>query len=349
MSKDDTNKSDQTLPRRGKRITASDVAEAAGVSRPAVSRAFTPGAYLDDAKRELILETALRLGYRPNALAASLQGNSTNLVGVIAGDLNNHYDAEFVARLVTRLNGANKWPIVQGGADMSGGDGSVTKQSILSILNYPLDALIIRGGSIPSSLISDCEKLNIPLIFSGHVVKAPFTDCICRRNGMGAAMAVDLLVGRERRAFGFIGGPKSRTSSNERLEGLSNALAAAGLALRSVEHSDYTYEGGRDAIKRMVVETPLDAIICANDAMALGALSAARAELGIKVPEDLAIIGFDDIVMASWPDFNLTTIRNPLEATVSEILRLLDERLKNPEKPGEICMLDPILLERGTH
>ncbi|SNY90033.1 DNA-binding transcriptional regulator, LacI/PurR family [Cohaesibacter sp. ES.047] len=344
MSGDDGENKDYTGTRRSKRVTASEVAKAAGVSRPAVSRAFTPGAYLDNAKRELILETAMQLGYRPNALAASLHGTSTNLVGVVAGDLNNHYDSEFIARLVAQLNAANKWPIVLGG-----GDRSVSKHAILSLLNYPLDALIIRGGSIPSSLISDCEKLSIPLLFSGHVVNAPYTDCICCRNGVGTSMAVELLVGRGRTAFGFIGGPKTRTSSNERLSGLSDRLAEFGLELQGVEHSDYTYEGGREALTRMIDQQPLDAIICANDAMALGALSAAQSELELRVPEDLSIIGFDDILMASWPDFNLTTIRNPLETTVSEILRLLEERLDNPEKPGEICMLDPILLERGTH
>ena len=274
MSDHDRSSQKTTGSRRGRRVTASDVAKAAGVSRPAVSRAFTPGAYLDDAKRERILQTALKLGYRPNALAASLHGTSANLVGVVVGDLNNHYDAEFVARLVSRLNGANKWPIVLGGED------TVTKQSILSILNYPLDALIIRGGSIPSSLISDCEKLSIPLIFSGYVVEAPFTDCVCCRNEAGASMAVDRLLKRGRKSFGFIGGPQTRTSSNERLSGLTSRLREAGLDLTAVVHSDYTYEGGSKAARIMLGNHELDAIISANDAMALGALSAARSQLG---------------------------------------------------------------------
>ena len=343
MTQDDDKCGASGGKRRAKRVTASDVAKAAGVSRPAVSRAFTPGAYLDKEKRSIILSTAMRLGYRPNALAASLHGNSTNLVGVVAGDLDNHYDAEFVALLISRLNAANKWPLILGGVDM------VTEQSLASVLNYPLDALIIRGGSIPSSLIDDCAKLSIPLIFSGHVVQAAFTDCVCCRNGSGAAMAVDLLVKKGRKAFGFISGPDTRSSANERLAGVKSRLRQSGLELIALSHSDYTYGGGRQAGLSMLSRYDLDAILCANDAMALGALSAARATPDRTVPETLSIVGFDDIAMASWPDFNLTTVRNPLDQTVSEILRLLEARLEAPEKPGTVSMIGPVLVERGSH
>ncbi|WP_198662778.1 LacI family DNA-binding transcriptional regulator [Cohaesibacter intestini] len=327
---------------RGRRVTASDVANVARVSRSAVSRAFTPGAYLDKDKRALILKTARQLGYRPNALAASLHGSSTNLVGVVAGSLDNLYDSEFLAKLVAELNQANKWPLV-----LAGGD-SCIEDSILSILNYPLDALIIRGGSIPSSLIETCAKLNIPLLFSGHVVDAPFTDCVCCRNGAGAALAVDHLVERGRTAFGFLGGPSSRSSSLERLEGTEERLKHHGLELQIRHFCDYSYENGRKAAKEMLAQAKLDALLCANDAMALGALSAIRATLGLKVPDDLSIIGFDDVALAAWPDFNLTTLRNPIDQTVAEILRLLELRLDSPDKPNEVVLVDPVLMRRGT-
>ena len=343
MSQDEHNEDENKTSRRSRRVTASDVAKAAGVSRPAVSRAFTPGAYLDKEKRSRILSTALKLGYRPNALAASLHGNSTNLVGVVAGDMDNPYDAEFIARLISSLNETNKWPLLLGGSARA------TEEILLSVLNYPLDALIIRGGSIHPSLLEDCGKLQIPIIFSGYVVKAPLTDCVCCRNQEGETLAVEQLLQRGRRAFGFIAGPASRSSTNERIAGVIRRLEMAGLELRALEHSDYSYGGGSKAAAIMLAQHTLDAIICANDAMALGALSVARRLHNLAVPEALSIIGFDDIAMASWPDFNLTTIRNPVNETISEILRLLEARLENLEKPGEICMIDPVLIARGTH
>ena len=343
MTQDRENKPESGARRRHKRATASDVAEAAGVSRSAVSRAFTPGAYLDKSKRAVIMKTALQLGYRPNALAASLHGSSTNLVGVVAGDLDNPYDAEFVAQLISGLNQANKWPLMLGNLDTGSED------SILSMLNYPLDALIVRGGSIPTFLIDDCAKLGIPLIFSGLVLEAPHVDCVCCENAKGSAKAVDLLIASGRTSIGYLSGPISRSSANERLQGATAQLQHWDRSFVTTTHADFTFKGGREAAIRMFGDFDLDALICANDAMALGALSALRDVFHHAVPEDVAIIGFDDIAMASWPDFNLTTLRNPIHETVSEIVRLLDARLREPGKASEVSMIAPKLCERGTH
>ncbi|MBF9051800.1 substrate-binding domain-containing protein [Roseobacter sp. HKCCD9010] len=328
--------------KRARRVTAADVAKAAGVSRSAVSRAFTPGAYLDSAKRVAILATAKRLGYRPNALAASLQGNRTDLVAVIAGDMANHYDAAFVGALVAELNAHQKWPLVLSGSD------ELTEQSIRSVLRYPLDAVIVRGGSLPASVFQDCARLSIPVISSGRVVDAPATDCAACRNKDGAELAIRTLLARGRTCFGYIGGPASWSSETERLAGVRHALAEAGLELCALTQSDYTFDGGRAAAETMFATSDIDALFCANDAMALGALSAARNQ-NRAVPDQLSIIGFDDIALGAWPDFDLTTIRNPLDKTIAEILRLLEARLKDPSKDSETVMIDPELIARGTH
>ena len=337
-------KSAETDPAaRPRRVNASDVAKVAGVSRSAVSRAFDPSAYLDPQKRELILQTAMQLGYRPNALAASLQGTRTNLVGVIIGDMGNQYDAEFAAHLLSRLNASNKWPLVVGGSQ------PVTEEAILSILRYPLDALIVRGGSLEPRLFDDCAKLNIPLIFSGRIVDASLADCVCCRNARGMAEAVHLLLRTGRKGFAYIGGPETWSSERERLAGVTGALAQNGVTLLGQHQADYTFEGGAAAAALLLDDERIDALVCANDAMALGALSYVRNQTGRRVPGDLAIVGFDDVSMASWPDFDLTTVRNPLGAMIDEVVRLLEARLADPFKPTETVMLDPILKERGTH
>ena len=329
--------------RRPRRVTASDVAEAAAVSRAAVSRAFAKSAYLDPAKRALILETAKRLGYRPNALAASLQGMRTDLVGIVAGDLAREYDSAFVSVLVSALNASGKWPLVLSGSE------ALNTRSIRSVFGYPLDAMIVRGGSVPTAAFADAAQLNIPIIFSGRVAQASLADCICCRNQDGARMAIEAMLGRGRRRFGYIGGPADWSSEIERQAGVHEALRDADLRLIGQTHADYTFQGGRDAALQMLKDRDLDALFCANDAMALGALSAARQMPGHQVPETLSIIGFDDIPMAAWPEFDLTTVRNPVRQTVSEILRLLDARLSDPTRDGEVIMIAPELVERGTH
>lgn len=327
---------------RNRRVTATDVAEAAGVSRSAVSRAFAPNAYLDGEKRKLILTTALKLGYRPNALAASLQGKRSNLVAVAAGGMNNLYNAEFTAKLVARLNAAGKWPIVIGGSE------AVLDDAILPALSYPLDALIVRGSSLSAQVFEDCAKLNIPLIFAGRILEGALVDCVSCHNTNGTAAAARHLIARGRRKFGFISGPAGLSSSSDRLEGIRCALREAGLSLIAEAPCNYTYEGGRDAATSLLTQYDIDALICANDASALGALSAARYELDRDVPNDLSIVGFDDIAQASWPEYNLTTLRNPLDQTMDEILRLLQARLDDPDRPAEQVLIAPQLVTRKT-
>ncbi len=338
--KDETLSKNQGRPRR---VTAQDVAIASGVSRSAVSRAFTPGSYLDAEKRELILQTAVQIGYRPNAMAASLQGTKSNLVGVIAGDLCNPFDGEFLAALLGGLNSTGRWPLVIGGKD------AVTDQSITASLSYPLDALIIRGGSVGPDVLENCEKLSIPVMFVGRRAAGPFTDSVTCDNQTAVATAVEMLIAKGRKHFGYIGGHNQWNSETERLQGVSDALSVHGLSLKAKRNADFTFEGGSIEAENLLKTHDIDALVCANDATALGALTVARQALGLSVPRDLSIIGFDDMSLARWPSFQLTTLQNPVDLMVAELLRLLEERIAKPDKPGEQVVLLPKLMLRQTH
>ena len=197
-----------------RRVTAEDVARAAGVSRSAVSRAYTKGAYVSREKKRKIQEAAEVLGYRPNALAAGLNSSRSNLVGVVTGNLNNHYDSDLVGKLVMRLNGLDKLPVVIGGTTDNVGD-----SEILDVLDYPLDALVIRAGSVKVETVEKCLKLQVPVIVSGRILDVGNVDSLCCDNRAGAELAIATLFGsgRERnRISGWIprivvrGGAKRR-------------------------------------------------------------------------------------------------------------------------------------------
>ncbi|WP_299951604.1 LacI family DNA-binding transcriptional regulator [uncultured Ruegeria sp.] len=328
-----------------RRVTAKQVAKAAGVSRSAVSRAFTPGSPLDEDKKKKILQVSEQLGYRPNALAAGLQSTGrSNLVAIVTGDLVNHYDSEILAKLMQGLHGMGKWPVVLGGSS------ETTEAEILEVLAYPLDALILRGGSVDESVAIHCAKLNIPLIVSGRVMQADRVDCVCCDNARGADLAVAQLINHGKTRLAYLGGQEHLSSDQERMAGFENALARAGLKPAIIEHSDYSYEGGYRSITRILNGNgSVDGLFCANDAMALGALTAARQEFGLNIPTDLSVVGFDDIAIAQWPSIQLSTVRNDMDQTVSEILRLLSERLDQPAKPGETVFITPEFVSRGTH
>ena len=331
-----------TPNRRTRRITAQMVADAAGVSRSAVSRAFTDGAYLDAEKRRLIRKVAADLGYQPNALAAGLQGGRSHLVAIFVGNMRSPYDSEFVSHLVRALNGLNKWPI------LIDGSGDRAHAAMEELLRYPLDALILRGGSMSAEIVAQCARIGVPMISSGRPIDAPHVDNVCCLNARGTELIAQLLLARGRRRFGFIAGPEGFFSSAERRAGVVDALNAAGLSLAAQAQGDYTVDGGRQAAHSLLQGRRVDALICANDAMAIGALAAAR-DLGRKVPGDVSIVGFDDIAMAGWPTLDLTTVRNPIGAAVDQIVALLERRLADIGKAGETRFLTPHVVERGTH
>ena len=327
---------------RVKRVTAEDVAKLAGSSRSAVSRAFTPGAYLNAEKRKAILKAADDLGYRPNALAASLQAGGSNLVAIFVGEMPNEYDQEVLKQLTIGLCGTGRWPIVIGGTE------GTAREAVSNVLRYPLEAIILRSGSLNEDIVESCGKLSIPVISSGRMLEAPGVDNVCCRNADGMERGTTVLLDKGRSRFAYIGGPGNFNSSHWRREGLRAALLARGLSMVAEETGDFTVQGGYDAVGRLIWDGRVDALVCANDAMAIGAMTALR-ESGICVPDDVSVLGFDDIAMAAWPAFSLTTMRNPIPELVDAVVRLLDLRADDPGKPEEEVHLEPELILRNSH
>ena len=325
-----------------RRVSAADVAKLANVSRSAVSRAFTKGAYLDAEKKRRILTAADQLGYRPNALAASLQGAGSNLVAIFVGEMPNHYDKEVAAALVNGLNAAGKWPIVIGGA------GDTAKSAIQNVLRYPLESMILRSGSLGADVVSSCLKLGIPVISSGRIVEGPNVDNICVRNHDAMAQMTQHLIDQGRRKFAYLSGPDAFWSTGQRYGGFQSALAAQGIEPVGRLYGDYSVMGGYDAMREIPNFADIDALICANDAMAIGALMHLQ-EIGVAVPDEIAVTGFDDISMASWPNLDLTTMRNPIEPLVAGTIDLLLARQVNPDRPSETIWLDAEMVFRSTH
>ncbi len=328
-----------------KRATAEDVARIAGVSRTAVSRAFTEGAYLSLEKRTRIRNAAEILGYRPNALAAGFNSNRSNLVAIVTGNLNNHYDSLVTAELVARLNGLGKLPVVIGRTTDNVGDSEV-----LEVLDYPLDALVIRAGSVKAETVEKCLRLQVPVIVSGRILTVGNVDCLCCDNQAGMEMAVAEFARSGRQRIGYLGGHPELSAEQERSAGFVAAMKKRHLEPVVMERADFSFEGGYAAAAKFLqaLDRP-NAILCGNDAMALGVLNFARETLGLDVPGDLAIIGFDDIELARWPCFDLSTIRNPIDATVDGIVSLLESRFADPARHGKTIRIAPEFIPRSTH
>lgn len=326
---------------RKRRITALDVAKYANVSRSAVSRAFTEGAYLDADKRKAILRAAEELGYAPNALAAGLQGAHSNLVAVFAGQMPNDYDKEALSHLIAALNAAGRWPVVIAGSDQS------TRAATAHVLRYPLEAMILRSGSLDEDLLHSCSKLGVPIISSGRILDAEGVDNVCCKNQQGMETGTQLLIGRGRKHLAFIGGPAGFAASNDRKAGFLTAMAKAGLIPVAMVDGRFDVESGAQTAAQLPLDQ-VDAIVCANDSMAIGALGHITA-MGKRVPSDIAMVGFDDLKMASWPSVALTTLRNPIPELGEAVVALLDRRRAAPDKGSKTILLEPELILRKTH
>ena len=216
------------------------------------------------------------------------------------------------------------------------------------MLRYPLDALVLRGGSMPEALVEQCSKFGVPMISSGRIVDAPRVDNVCCKNAKGTRIATEILLSNGRKRFGFVSGAPSFASSADRRSGMFDTLKRAGLSLIAEAAGEFTVDAGYRASVKLLGEHRLDALVCANDASAIGALTAAR-DLGVDVPGEMSIIGFDDIEMARWPTFNLSTVNNPIDLSVEHVINLLERRLAEPNKDGETHLIDPFFVPRGTH
>ena len=328
-----------------RRITSVDVARRAGVSQSAVSRAFTPGGSVSARTAAKVRRAAEELGYRPNATARTLITGRSRIVGLVVYTLDNPFYPDAVERLSVALQ-SEGYHVLLFTASNTLGD---VEPVLQRILDYQVDAIVMVSISLDSTLAERCAALNIPvLLFNrdqpGADLLAVTTDNV--EGGRLAARA--LLVGRPRR-IAHLAGFEGASTQIDREAGFRAALAEAGHEVRLREVGDYRYDGARAAARRLLLRSdPPDAVFCGDDHMAFAALDVARHEARLRVPEDVAIVGYDDVPQAAWSSFDLTTVRQPMRAMVSRSIEMLLAAIEAPGTPPAKLRLPPILVPRGS-
>ncbi|WP_127116136.1 LacI family DNA-binding transcriptional regulator [Shimia sediminis] len=312
-------------------ITSYDVAKAAGVSQSAVSRAFSPGAPISKKKRQLILNVAKDLGYQPNAIARSMSTarkdthQRSGMVGVIVTRLQDPFFAQTIADF-SRLIQAQGWQMLLFTVD---GEGDVNT-ALNTLMQYKIDGVVILSAILSEQMAKVCRAQGIPVMLYNRSVEGLDVNHVQIHNHDGGRLAADFLVEAGHRRIAFIGGEDGDATSAAREAGFVERLAEAGLSLFSRESGNYTFEGGAEAALRLFSrsERP-DAVFCASDVMALGVMHAARTEMGLEIPDDFSLIGFDDIPAAGWPGHGLTTIRQPVGRMISEAVECLVSNMRD--------------------
>ena len=300
-------------PKNGK-VTSQDVAERAGVSRSAVSRTFTPGGYVSDKVRATVRKAADELGYLPNVLARSLIAGTSGLVAVLIGPIASPQEPVLIDAVTRKLAAQGKRTLLVP-LPASG----VADESLFQALSYQVEAAIVFAGTVGTAASEHCVSIGARLTIFGRVIDGPGVNCVIYDNAAAADAAARLLVRSGHRKIAYIGTRHRAFSDLERYHAVAAVLAEHGLAFHATGAGDYGHDSGYQAALTMLsaVEPP-DAIYCSNDGMALGAIDAARA-LGIKIPDDLAVVGMDDTPMAAWPAYRLTTWGIPAD-TIGDII-----------------------------
>jgi DNA-binding LacI/PurR family transcriptional regulator len=327
-----------------RRATARDVAELAKVSTSAVSRAFTDGASISTDTRRKVLEVSRQLGYQPNLLARGLMTRRTELIGLISNNFDNPFFMEIFDLFTRSLQKRGLRPLL-----VNLTDGMSPDDALDMLLQYSVDGVVIASSSLHRELSQACARAGLPVVQAfGRRTGRSAMNVVGSDNVQGGSAAADLMLSRGYKRVAFLGGPLAATSTEDRLRGFRSRMGAAGLKpVAEVFGRSFSYAEGNRLMCVLMGQAGLDAVFCGDDILAIGAIDACR-EVGITVPEEMGFVGFDDMSMASWAAYDLTTIRQPVAEIIATAVELIVSAIDGPVQSSRSCLLPCEVVDRGT-
>ncbi len=324
--------------------TIREVALRAGVSPSTVSHIINNTRFVAPETRERVLAAMAELNYRPNILARSLRRGETRTIGLILPDSANPFFAE-IARAIEDAAFRAGYSVILGNTE---NDLARERVYIDVFLQKQVDGLIFVATGDQSPSLEELLRLNLPVVAVDRRLTGLAIDAVLTDNLQGGLLATRYLLARHHRRIGCITGPSHLTPSAERVVGYRQALREAGIGIdeQLIRRGDFLPRSGYElTLDLLRLDPPPTALFVCNDMMAIGALRA-LAEAGWRVPDDCAVIGFDDIDLASFVNPPLTTIRQDKGALAEESVRLLLERIADPNLPARTCLVATTLVER---
>lgn len=325
-------------------VTLKEVAKHAGVSRSAVSRTFTDGASVSDKMRRKVEKAAAELGYSPNALASSLTTGRTKLIGLISDNFHNPFFLKAFDVFTSGLQDRDLRPLLVNLTTMPDPD-----LAVQMLRQYAVDGVIVASSTVPPSFASLFEKAGIPAVFAfARYRGSANSNVVGIDNEFAGAFAARLLTERGYKKIGFLGGPQAAVSTLDRLKGFEAEMKNLGMEFSHSFSGEYSFAAGRVEMQRLIDEGDLaEAYFGADDIISIGALSA-LVQSGIKVPDDVGILGLNDLEMAGWENINLTTIRQPIGQIAAASVDLMVSLLEDPNRHPEARLFPCTLIERST-
>ena len=329
------------------RTTIKDVAARAGVSYQTVSRVLNDKGEVSDETRQRVQTAIDDLNYRPSAIARSLVSQRTHVLGLFTADFSDYTHARIIEGAEAEARRQGYLIFVSGGERSP--DGEPLSSPLLS--QHQTEGLLIvyHGSDRDTGALFDHVAPDLPVLTIGYGRGRPHVVSVGIANVQGGRLATEHLLSLGRRRIALISGPRQFYASQERLAGYAEALDAAGIEVdgRLIDAGDWASASGYTAMLRLLDRATFDAVFVQNDRMAMGALQALR-ERGRRVPDDIAVVGFDDIPSAPYFDPPLTTVHQPTYELGQVAARTLIDLTHGGVPPSEPIRLATHLVIRQS-
>ncbi|WP_350433433.1 LacI family DNA-binding transcriptional regulator [Shewanella sp. H8] len=290
--------------------TIYDVSVMAGVSLATVSRVMNNNTKVSDKTKQKVLDAMESLGYRPNTIAQSLASNRSNSVGVLVSQLDGPFYGPMMTEIETALRSANKHVIIAAGHS----DEKQEKEGVEFLLSRGCDALILDVEAVSDEYLIELSKASTPIVFINRYIEDIKDRCVYLENEQGGFMATEHILSLGHKQLAYISGPLFKLDVRDRLKGHKRALQKYHVPFDEMlcYEGDFRELGGSNAMEHLLsLNKPITAVVCANDQMAAGAIAVCL-EHGLRVPEDISFIGYDNIPFPQYISPKLSTVSNPI-------------------------------------
>jgi LacI family transcriptional regulator len=333
------------MARPSHKPTSHDIARLVGVSQSTVSRALRRDPRVDPVTAARVVDVARQLGYAPNLSARNLVSARTRTVAVVVADIANPFYPQLVETLHEQLSRNGYRMVLFNERTDPRGDGAVDR----FLSSGGADGAVFLSVTLEPAVTQMLDATPVPIVLLNRDAPVSRVDRVTADHVGGAVAVGEHLIELGHRRIAFIAGPANTSTSRDREAGLTQALAARGLEVVPGRRGEFRYQSGLQGTTELLTgpDRPT-AIFCANDVVALGAVDAAR-RLRIEIPRAVSIAGFDDIAMAAWHSFSLTTVRQPLLEMAREAARLLILRIEGDDgREPEHLVFPTDLIRRST-
>jgi DNA-binding LacI/PurR family transcriptional regulator len=330
--------------RMNEKTTSLDVARRAGVSQSAVSRVFS-GASASKSTAARVRKAAEELGYRPNTLARAMITGKSRIIGLVVAYLDNQFYPLALERLSAALQAKGYHILV-----FLAANGEQDIRTVMQeLLDYQVDGIITASVAMSNDLTARCAAEDIPVVMFNRGQDGPGISSVTSANVDGGRRVAEFLLAGGHRRMAHVAGWGGSSTGRDRQRGFLDGLAAAGTEAVEVIDGMYDRTAAADAARQLMARAmPPDAIFVGNDHMAFSVMDALRG-IGVSIPRDVSVVGYDDVPLASWAAYDLTTVRQPVNRMVEATVETLLAQIEDPEGPAQkIEIAGPLIVRTSA-